>query len=49
MHRVAIQAIESNVVLRAKMMEDTILSLEKTAMERWRNGDPGGFVELSAE
>jgi hypothetical protein len=30
-------------------MEDTILSLEQSAMERWRNGDPGGFVELSAE
>jgi uncharacterized protein (TIGR02246 family) len=30
-------------------MEDTILSLENQAMERWRNGDPGGFVELSAE
>ena len=23
--------------------------LEKAAMERWRNGDPMGFVELSAE
>jgi ketosteroid isomerase-like protein len=30
-------------------MEETILSLEKAAMERWRNGDPYGFVELSAE
>ena len=30
-------------------MEVTILSLEKTAIERWRNGDPWGFVELSAE
>jgi len=29
-------------------MEDAILSLEKQAMERWRNGDPWGFVELSA-
>ena len=29
-------------------MEDTILSLEQQAMERWRNGDPWGFVELSA-
>jgi uncharacterized protein (TIGR02246 family) len=26
-----------------------ILSLEQHAMERWRNGDPSGFVELSAE
>ncbi len=31
------------------MMETTILSLEKGAMERWRNGDPMGFVEISAE
>ncbi len=30
-------------------MEGTILSLENQAMERWRNGDPWGFVELSAE
>jgi ketosteroid isomerase-like protein len=30
-------------------MEQTILSLEKAAMERWRNGDPMGFVEISAE
>jgi len=30
-------------------MEDTILSLENQAMERWRNGDSWGFVELSAE
>jgi len=30
-------------------MEDSILSLEKQAMERWRNGDPGVFVEISAE
>jgi len=29
-------------------MEETILSLEKAAMERWRNGDPWGFVENSA-
>lgn len=30
-------------------IEQTILSLEKAAMERWRNGDPMGFVEISAE
>ena len=29
-------------------MENDILLLEKNAMERWRNGDPMGFVELSA-
>jgi ketosteroid isomerase-like protein len=30
-------------------MEDTILALEQHAMERWRQGDPGGFVDLSAD
>jgi ketosteroid isomerase-like protein len=30
-------------------MNNDILSLEKAAMERWRNGDPMGFVELSAD
>jgi ketosteroid isomerase-like protein len=30
-------------------MEHKILALEKQAMERWRSGDPWGFVELSAE
>ena len=30
-----------------ELMKETILSLEKGAMERWRNGDPWGFVEIS--
>jgi ketosteroid isomerase-like protein len=30
-------------------MNATILSLEENAMERWRNGDPMGFVEISAD
>ena len=30
-------------------MKETILSLEKGAMERWRNGDPWGWLEISAE
>lgn len=30
-------------------MANNILSLEKAAMERWRVGDPWGFVEISAE
>jgi uncharacterized protein (TIGR02246 family) len=29
-------------------MENTILSLERKAMERWQNGDPSGFVKISA-
>ena len=30
-------------------INDTILSLEIDAMERWRNGDPWGWVEISAD
>ncbi len=30
-------------------MQETILALEKGAMERWRNGDPWGWAEISAE
>lgn len=30
-------------------MEDDVFSIEKRAMERWRNGDPWGFVEITAE
>ena len=30
-------------------MQYEILTLETQAMERWRQGDPGGFVELSAD
>lgn len=30
-------------------MDETILSLEKQAMERWRRGDPLGFLEISDE
>jgi ketosteroid isomerase-like protein len=30
-------------------MGEEILSIENSAMERWRNGDPMGFVEISAE
>lgn len=30
-------------------MENSILTLENSAMERWRSGDPMGFVELSSD
>ncbi len=30
-------------------MEDTILALEKKGMERWRNGDPWGYIEICTE
>jgi len=28
---------------------DHIISLEKTALDRWGHGDPGGFLEISAD
>jgi ketosteroid isomerase-like protein len=31
------------------LMDHPIFNLEQAAMERWRNGDPMGFVEISAE
>lgn len=30
-------------------MTEDILAIEKAAMERWRNGDPMGFLEISAD
>ncbi len=33
----------------ADASKNTILSLEKGAIERWRNGDPMGWVEIGAE
>jgi ketosteroid isomerase-like protein len=30
-------------------MDGTFLNLENAAMERWRNGDPMGFVEMSSK
>lgn len=33
----------------ATTVEEVILALEQGAIERWRQGDPWGFVELSAE
>lgn len=31
-----------------KNISDKIISLEKEALERWNNGDPSGYLELSA-
>lgn len=30
-----------------KTIEQTIISMEKKALERWNNGDPSGFLEIS--
>lgn len=30
-----------------KTISETIISLETAALERWNNGDPSGFLELS--
>ena len=29
--------------------EETIIEMEREALERWGNGDPDGFLEISAE
>lgn len=29
-------------------IEHTLIGMEKAALERWNNGDPDGFLELSA-
>jgi hypothetical protein len=31
-----------------KEIADTIIALEKAALERWGKGDPSGFLEISA-
>ncbi len=30
-------------------VQEKIIGLEKAALERWNNGDPAGFIELSAK
>ena len=29
-------------------ISETIIALEKAALEKWNQGDPGGYLELSA-
>jgi ketosteroid isomerase-like protein len=29
-------------------LEDTVLALERAALDRWGKGDPGGYLEISA-
>ena len=31
------------------ILKSTIIALEQYAMDRWAQGDPGGFLEISAE
>ena len=42
-------ATESRTIKGDRTMLETILSLEKEAMERWRHGDPWGWTDISAE
>ena len=30
-------------------ISDVIIAMEKAALTRWGNGDPAGFLEISAE
>ena len=32
-----------------ELIRDTVLSLERGALDRWANGDPGGHLELAAD
>ena len=32
-----------------KPVEETIIALERAAMDRWAKGDPDGFIELSTD
>jgi ketosteroid isomerase-like protein len=48
-YQVHTQEIRAWLKKGSETMEATILSLEQAAMERWRNGDPWGFVEISAD
>ena len=32
-----------------KDIQDTIIALEKQALEQWNNGNPDGFLDLSAD
>ncbi|WP_374046824.1 DUF4440 domain-containing protein [uncultured Alistipes sp.] len=34
---------------REKEIETTVVNLEKQALELWNNGNPDGFIELSAD
>lgn len=40
---------KTNAGEEVKPLEEIIMSLEQGAMERWRNGDPWGWTEISAE
>ena len=33
----------------ADSISDVIIKIEKSALERWNNGDPSGFLEISAK
>jgi ketosteroid isomerase-like protein len=32
-----------------KTLEEKIISMEQVALDRWNNGDPSGFLEISAD
>lgn len=39
----------SNVTQKVDSVVNTIIELETSALEKWNNGDPSGFLELSAD
>lgn len=39
----------TNKLLDQSPIEDQLISMEKAALERWNNGDPSGFLDISAK
>ena len=39
----------SNAVAAQEFRPDTIIALERAAMDRWAKGDPAGFIEIFAD
>lgn len=38
--------VGNKIVADNKPVEETIIALERAAMDRWAKGDPDGFIEL---
>ena len=41
--------VGNKIVADNKPVEETIIALERAAMDRWAKGDPDGFIELSTD
>ena len=41
--------IMTTTISAQNILEEKIIGMEKAALERWNNGDPSGFLEISAD